>query len=72
MKIFLLFFIFSGLISPISLQGFDRFLFKFVFLCRHRLHTNPFFLYPQSQYVPPDASVYSLTKSEAPPSSLIV
>jgi len=29
-------------------------------------------LYPQSQYGPPEASVYSLTKSEAPPASLMV
>lgn len=31
-----------------------------------------FLLYPQSQYGPPDASVYSRTKFVAPPASLIV
>lgn len=34
-------------------------------------HTR-FFLYPQSQYGPPPASVYSRTKSVAPPASLMV
>ena len=31
-----------------------------------------FFLYPQSQYGPPEASVYLRTKTSAPPASLIV
>ena len=31
-----------------------------------------FFLYPQSQYGPPEASVYCRTKSVTPPASLMV
>ena len=31
-----------------------------------------FFLYPQSQYGPPEARVYCRTKSVAPPASLMV
>ena len=34
--------------------------------------TKPFFLYPQSQYGPPEARVYCRTKSVAPPASLMV
>ena len=34
--------------------------------------TKPFFLYPQSQYGPPEARVFCRTKSVAPPASLMV
>ena len=34
--------------------------------------TKPFFLYPQSQYGPPEARVYCRTKSVTPPASLMV
>ncbi len=33
---------------------------------------HAFFLYPQSQYGPPEARVYLRTKSVVPPASLIV
>lgn len=38
----------------------------------HSAALHAFFLYPQSQYGPPPASVYCRIKSEAPPVSLMV
>ena len=52
-------------LKPKAFGGFRYFRYSLVL-------SYAFFLYPQSQYGPPDARVYARTKSVTPPASLMV
>ena len=68
------FFRIQHIVFLLSCPQIAAYLFMSLFssLQRYFVSAVGFFLYPQSQYGPPEARVYSRTKSAVPPASAMV